>query len=320
MLIYLSQILNFKMIIKKLLRYILDRLFLRKFDDIKIQKGQLFEKYLDSNLNNINQLEQSFFKVFSQDNEDGVIQYLLKSFNLDNIRFVEVGTQDYSESNTRYLFETKRCEGLIIDPFPNLEKKIEGFLRTWKNKLKIHNNFINSENINEVLKKYSFEKNIDVFSIDIDGIDYWVLDALPPKISKIFIIEYNPFFGPKKKISVPDIKNFERLKYDPTGFCWGASLKALISLMDKKGYTFIGTNRMNVNSFFILKELINKIKIKIPNENNLNKYTDAKISIIKSKGKVISSLSDIGDEIKDLDLFDFDKNKIVKFDQIKDEI
>ena len=77
---------------------------------------------------------------------------------------------------------------------------------------------------------------------------------------------------------------------------------------------------MNVNSFFILKELINKIKIKIPNENNLNKYTDAKISIIKSKGKVISSLSDIGDEIKDLDIFDFDKNKIVKFDQIKDEI
>ena len=306
--------------IKKLFRKLLDRLFLRKFDDIKIQKGQLFEKYLDNNLKNIKKLEQAYFKVFSQDNEDGIIQYLLKSFKLETIKFVEIGTQDYSESNTRYIFETMRCEGLIIDPFPDLEKKINSFLRIWKNKLSIHNEFINAENINKVLKNYSFEKNIDVFSIDIDGIDYWVLNSLPSKISKIFIIEYNPFFGAKKEISVPNIKNFERFKYDPTGFCFGASLKAIIKLMEQKGYIFIGTNRLNANSFFVLKELIGKINIQLPDLNNLDEFTDSKINIINTGEKKFKSISDIKENVKNLEVVDLKMNQQIKLNKIIDKI
>ena len=84
---------------------------------------QIFEKTLVSDLKNIKSLNQTYFKVFSQDVEDGIIQYLLKSLDIKNVKFVEIGTQDYSESNTRYIFETMRCNGLIIDPTPNLEKK-----------------------------------------------------------------------------------------------------------------------------------------------------------------------------------------------------
>ena len=51
------------MIIKKLLRNILNRLFIRKFDDIKIQKGQIFEKSLISDIKNIRNLNQTYFKV-----------------------------------------------------------------------------------------------------------------------------------------------------------------------------------------------------------------------------------------------------------------
>ena len=306
--------------IKKLIRKLLDRLFLRKFDDIKIQKGQLFEKYLDTNLKNIKKLEQAYFKVFSQDNEDGIIQYLLKSFELETVKFVEIGTQDYSESNTRYIFETRRCEGLIIDPFPDLDKKIDSILRIWKNKLSIHNEFINSENINKVLEKYSFEKNIDVFSIDIDGIDFWVLNSLPSKISKIFIIEYNPFFGAEKEISVPNIKNFEILKYDPTGICFGASLKAIIKLMNQKGYVFVGTNRLNVNSFFVLKELIGKINIQLPNVNNLDEFTDSKINIINTGAGRFKSISDIKEDIKNLEVVDLKLNQRIKLNEIIDKI
>ena len=75
--------------------------------------------------------------------------------NIKNVKFVEIGTQDYSESNTRYIFETMRCEGLIIDPTPNLEKKINTILRTWKNTLKIHNEYVNSQNVIEIIKKNS---------------------------------------------------------------------------------------------------------------------------------------------------------------------
>jgi len=230
--------------IKKILRRIFNRFFLRHFDDIKIQKGKIFEIKLQKNLKKFKNLNEVYFKVFSQDYEDGIIQYLLKSLEIFDVKFVEIGTQDYSESNTRYIFETMRCDGLIIDPYPNLEKKIKSFCKIWQNNLEIHNEYISPININKILKRYSFDKDIDIFSLDIDGIDYWVLKEIPGT-SKIFIIEYNPYFGSKSKISAPNIEKFDRFNYHQTGFCFGASLKLIVSLMKKKGYSFIGTNRLN---------------------------------------------------------------------------
>ena len=306
--------------IKKIFRNILNRLFLRQFDDIKIQQGQIFEKKLSSDLKNIKHLNQTYFKVFSQDTEDGIIQYLLKSLNIQTVKFVEIGTQDYSESNTRYIFETMRCEGLIIDPHTNLEKKINKILKVWKNKLKIHNDYINPTNINEILTQNSFDKNLDILSIDIDGIDYWVLEKINPKVSKIFVIEYNPYFGPKLEISAPNIEKFDRFKYDPTGMCWGASLKAIINLMKKKGYTFLGSNRLNCNSFFILNELVDKINLNIPSIDNLSKFTEVKFNVLLTKDKKLRSLLDVKDDIKNLKLFDLSQNKIIKFNEISENI
>ncbi len=303
--------------LKKLIRKIIDRLFLRKFDDIKIQKGQLFERFLEKNLKKINNLNETYFKVFSQDYEDGIIQFFLKSLNVENVKFIEIGTQDYSESNTRYIFETMRCEGLLIDPTPNLEQKINSFLRIWKNKIIIHNDYVDAENIVELLSKYSFDKNLDLFSLDIDGIDYWILKSLPPKLSKILVTEYNPFFGDKYEISAPNIKKFDRFQYHHTGFCWGASLKAIIKLMREKGYIFVGTNRLNVNAFFINEDYINKIKLNIPNINFLEKYTDAKFNIFKKGKKKTHSFSEIKNNLNDLFVYDINSKKLIKFDDLK---
>ena len=301
--------------LKKLIRKILNRLFLRKFDDIKVQKGQLFERHLEQNLNKITSIEETFFKVFSQDYEDGIIQYLIKSLGLKNIKFVEIGTQDYSESNTRYIFETMRCEGLIIDPTPNLKKKINSFLRTWKNTLTIHNDFINSNNVVEIIEKNSFEKNLDIFSLDIDGIDYWILEKLPKKIAKIFIIEYNPYFGSKKEICAPNIEYFDRFKYHSTGFCWGASLKAIIKLMKQKGYTFIGTNNLNVNSFFVQDEFINKIGFNLPNLNDLSKHTEVKFNLLKNKNGRLVSLNEVYNDIQNINVYNLNKQKLMPFNE-----
>tara|TARA_B100001540_G_scaffold316959_1_gene348345 strand:- start:547 stop:1473 length:927 start_codon:yes stop_codon:yes gene_type:complete len=308
------------MIIKKLLRNILNRLFIRKFDDIKIQKGQIFEKSLISDIKNIRNLNQTYFKVFSQDTEDGIIQYLLKSLNIQSVKFVEVGTQDYTESNTRYIFETMRCEGLIIDPYPDLKDRVNKILRVWKNRLKIHNDFINPNNINQVLEKNSFSKDLDLFSIDIDGIDYWVLEKISPKISKIFIAEYNPYFGAELEISAPNIEKFDRFKYHSSGLCWGASLKAIINLMKKKGYIFLGTNRLNCNSFFISNDFVDKINLDIPNTNDLSHFTDVKFNVLKTKNKKYASFLDIKNDIQNLEVFDLAKNKMVKFDEIIEKI
>ena len=60
----------------------------------------------------------------------------------------------------------------------------------------IKEEFIENGNINSLLSGYNFNENLDLFSLDIDGIDYWVLNELPVKFSKIAVIEYNANFGP----------------------------------------------------------------------------------------------------------------------------
>jgi hypothetical protein len=208
-----------------------------------------------------------------------------------------------------------RCEGLIIDPTPNLKKKINSFLRTWKNTLTIHNDFINSNNVVEIIEKNSFEKNLDIFSLDIDGIDYWILEKLPKKIAKIFIIEYNPYFGSKKEICAPNIEYFDRFKYHSTGFCWGASLKAIIKLMKQKGYTFIGTNNLNVNSFFVQDEFISKIGFNLPNLNDLSKHTEVKFNLLKNKNGRLVSLNEVYNDIQNINVYNLNKQKLMPFNE-----
>ena len=284
----------------------------RKLDQIKIQVAQAFFLNLELNFDKIQNLEIVNYKVFSQHGEDGISQYLIKKLNLKEIKFVEIGTEDYSESNTRYIYQTMNCEGLIIDPYRNLQSQIQKYISLTSNKLKMHNDYVDKENILKILKKYNFEKNIDLFSIDIDGIDYWIIKELPKKISKIFIAEYNPFFGPKAEVTVPYIKNFNRTNYHYSNLCYGVSLKALINLMKKKEYIFIGSNNKNTNAFFVSNDYMNKIPIKVSNLENLEIFTNCKIRESKDKdGKFNFKENDeIIEEIRDTEVLNLVTNKI----------
>ena len=290
--------------------------FKRDYDDIKIQNGQKFSLILNNNLKNINSLEDVYFKIFSQNSEDGVLIYLLKSLGIKkHVKFVEIGTQDYSESNTRYIFETMNSTGLIIDPTKDLFKKISSYLKIWKNSLEIHNDFIDSDNIKNILAKYNFNENLDLLSIDIDGIDYWVIKSLPDKISKIIVAEYNPYFGSKLEVTVPNIKKFDRFKYNYTGLCFGTSLKALVNLLDRKGYTFVGSNDLNNNAFFVRRDLISKISVKVPTTKDLSIFTDTNFRNSVDKEGKLNYLNkiEILDKIKNCEVTDIITGKKTKF-------
>lgn len=199
-------------------------------------------------IKSINDLD---FKIFSQNGEDGIIDYLLYSLNIFKPKFVEIGVGNYSESNTRFLYENSSGKGLVIDCLKDLKNEISNNIKLWRGDLTIVETMITSENIRDVLKKNNFDNNIDLFSLDIDGIDYWIINKLENKISKIFIAEYNPIFGDIIEVTVPNIKNFNRKDYHYSNLCFGMSLKALIRLMNDKGFYFIGTNKFQNNAFFI---------------------------------------------------------------------
>ena len=243
------------------------------------------------NYSNVKDLNDLDYKVFSQAGEDGIIDYLLYSLNIKKPKFIEIGVGDYRESNTRFVYERSSCKGLIVDVIENLEQKVKGNINFWKGDLKVVEKEIDSENIIETLNENNFNKDIDLFSLDIDGIDYWVLEKLPNEFSKIIVVEYNAIFGDKLMVSVPNIKGFQRHKYHYSYLCFGASLKALINLLNKKGYIFLGTNLLRTNAFFVLKKFKDKINLDLSNTNQLNKHVDSHIRESRNKKGRLNYLS-----------------------------
>ena len=257
---------------------------LKKNDaESKFMLGSIYFNEAKKNYNSVKNLDETNYKVFSQTGEDGIINFLFYKLKISNCRFVEIGVGDYSEANTRFIYEGSFSKGLIIDVEKDFIKKVSKNINLWKGLINLENLKIDKENINTILKKYQLDEKLDLFSIDIDGNDYWIIEQLNKKMSKIFVLEYNPTFGDKLAITVPYDKNFSRFKEHYSGCYYGASLKAMKNIMEAKGYVFIGTNNYNFNAFFVLEEYSEHFKEITPNIKNLSEYTSLKIRDSRDK-------------------------------------
>ena len=62
----------------------------------------MYQKY-----NKVKYLSEVDYKIFSQNGEDGILDYLLYQLKIEKPKYIEIGVGDYTESNTRFIFE--RC-------------------------------------------------------------------------------------------------------------------------------------------------------------------------------------------------------------------
>lgn len=92
-----------------------------------------------------------------------------------------------------------------------------------------------------------------MLSIDIDGNDFWIWNAISWFKPRVVIIEYNAIFPPDIDWVIKYNPNFKYNKY--TSF-FGASLKALEKLGTKKGYTLVACESKGINAFFVRSDLI----------------------------------------------------------------
>ena len=260
------------------------------FDEINFKIGCSHFNLMKNYYPKIKNFSETSYKVYSQNGEDGFIDFLLFSLNIDKPKFIEIGVGTYKECNTRFLFERTGPEGLVIDYIKDLEKNVKKNIRFWKGDLTIVNELINTENIINILEQNNFHKEIDLFSLDIDGIDYWILDKLPENFSKICIIEYNSIFGDELEITVSNEINFTRKEYHFSHLCYGMSLKALIRKMNEKGFIFVGSNEFNNNAFFIQKKYQSNLNINLPDTNNLKKFTISNIRESRDKNGILNYL------------------------------
>jgi hypothetical protein len=206
-----------------------------------------------------NELKSHEVKIYSQNGEDGLLLYIFSKIGVKNKKYINIGCGGRS-SNTSNLVINFGWRGLDsdgnVDALRDAQEMIKEkvgkrveeciFLHCW----------ITRDNVNAIIKDAGFSGEIDLFSIDIDGNDYWIWAAIDVVKPRVAVIEYNAFFGSERSISVKYDPNFERSEKHPSGWYIGASLKALAKLGEQKGYALIGCESNGVNAFFVRKDLI----------------------------------------------------------------
>lgn len=225
-----------------------------RFDEVKINQGIIISLLNEKSTNNLKDYE---FKVFSQWGEDGIIQHLIKSIEIKNKTFIEFGVEDFFESNCRFLLMKDDWKGFVIDGSKSNISRLKNSYFYWKHDLEAVNAFITKENIEDILSTSGFENDLGILSIDLDGNDYYILQAIKSFNPRILICEFNSVFGATAKISIPYQADFNRTKAHHSNLYWGASLGAMTYLANEKGYSLVGTNTAGNNAFYVRNDLLN---------------------------------------------------------------
>jgi len=211
-------------------------------------------------LNKVNALNEVEFQVFSQFGDDGIIAWLTTKLPLPNKTFVEFGVENYREANTRFLLINKYWSGLVIDGNNENIKQIRNEQIHTFYDLQPECAFITRDNINIIISTSRFDKDVGVLSVDIDGNDYWVWEAINSINPIIVIIEYNSLFGFEHPYTIPYQADFVRGTSMPFSF-YGTSLLSACDLAYEKGYIFIGCNSAGNNAYFIRKDYMQHLPI-----------------------------------------------------------
>ncbi len=136
-----------------------------------------------------------------------------------------------------------------------------------------------------MIQKTGIIGEIDFFSLEIDGNDYWVWKNISIIKPRLVVLEYNSSFGKHDPLTIPYNPQFIWNNKDEQRFFYGASLKALEKLFEKKGYNLVCVDSRGINAFFVRKDLMkNSVLRKMKTEDVFiyNKDDNTKLKDIKN--------------------------------------
>lgn len=234
--------------IKRAINYLLD-VRDRQRIAISLSKGAAMMQARNIDLTNPASWE---FSGFSQNGEDGILDVLRKRLLRSNRYFVEIGAADGIENNTGWLLVAEKYNGLLIEGSSHLVERAKRTVIGYSIGAEIHNMFVTTESIQEI-KALAFHHDPDVFSLDIDGNDYYIARAILGSgfRPKIFVVEYNSVFGPELSATVEYQADFVFTKAHPSHLYYGVSIAGWRKFFLQHGYRFITVDRNGVNGFFV---------------------------------------------------------------------
>lgn len=188
-------------------------------------------------------------KVFSQNGEDGVLAELLRRAGDGGRFFVEFGAGAGYENSCAVLADVHGWSGLFIEGHPERAARLGA--KYAGTTVRCRNDIVTAHNIDDLLASSGVPVEPDVMSIDVDGPDYWIWQAMERHRPRIVVIEYNATLGLEERLVQPPTLDdaFDRTDYG------GASIAALRELGTRKGYRLVHTELTGTNAFFVREDL-----------------------------------------------------------------
>ena len=232
------------------------------------------------------------FHYQSQNEEDGLLLALFKRIGMTNRRAVEIGC-GLNGGNSGFLVRECGWTGLMVDA--NRHKIDAVKVRFAGHAATVVKHRVTRDDVNMLLQTHGFTGEIDFLSIDVDGVDYWVWEAMTACSPRVVALEYNWLFGPERAVTVPYDENFE-VGASGTRSYRGASLAALVCLGRRKGYRLVASER--VNAFFLRNDVSPSIpEIEVARAyrppKNINSSPDV-FTKIEQEGLPLVTITDCG--------------------------
>ena len=189
-------------------------------------------------------------KGFSQFGADGILHKLFSDLGTTNKYYVEFGTQEGWECNSRRLREACGFEGLLLDG---------GYENALINQ---HKHFLTRENIVDLFKIYKVPKEPDLLSVDIDGNDFHVLAAILGRGKyrpRVVMVETN--FHPNATADV--VIPYQSDRWLGCCNCWqSASVKAYSILARRYNYSIVGS--LAPDLYWVRNDVLKNAKKRTP--------------------------------------------------------
>jgi hypothetical protein len=251
---------------KKFLRNVLHHLTSTFVDELEQERGSVFlhnETVAQKNLMQSYRLLAAYFpqqlptfaeagfRKYSQFEEDGILLYLFSLVSPINRTCVEICAGNGRECMTANLIINHGWWGHLFDGNKRNVSAANRFFATCRDTFfdppSLNQAWVTAENVNELIARSGATGPIDLLCLDIDGMDYWVWNAITVIDPQVVVCETHNLIPPDKALTVPYDPNFVFESEDYRG----ASLAAMCRLGQQKGYRLVGTHRYGFNAFFM---------------------------------------------------------------------
>jgi len=193
------------------------------------------------------------FQTYSENEEDGILLYIFTVAGTTNKIVVEISSQDGRICMASNLIIHHRWCGFLFDgdssfvtngrQFFGRHPATRSFPPTFEAR------WFDRDNVNSMLAELNVPSEIDLLSLDVDGNDLYLWDALSVTRPRVLVCEFNNIVPSDRSATIPYRPDFRWQKLpNEHQFFRSPSLLAFTRVSRTKGYRLVGCNALGYNA------------------------------------------------------------------------